>query len=318
MKKLLLTLLILTVPFSIFSAREVSLSEFAKTLSINLEEKSGLETPPVSIIMTGDIMLGRYIATLRERNGEDFPFKYMPDLIARAKSDLDVEKIDIIAGNLEGPIVEDQIAYGDMVFRFDPEVATLLKKVGFTTFQLANNHTYNQKKAGLAETQEWLEKAELDSFGAPDSSTGFIAYEINGQKIGFLGLDDVDYKIDETAVQNQIKELDPLVDFLIIGVHWGIEYKATASDNQVALAHMFIDSGADFIWGTHPHVVENSEVYNGKTIYYSLGNFVFDQYWSKETQKGLVLAVKLDHGVVTVKEIPVNLVNKGEPQPASL
>ena len=71
--------------------------------------------------MTGDIMLGRYIATLRERNGEDFPFTYMPDLIARAKSDLDVEKIDIIAGNLEGPIVEDQIAYGDMVFRFDPK-----------------------------------------------------------------------------------------------------------------------------------------------------------------------------------------------------
>lgn len=318
MKKLFLSLLFLTVPFSIFSAREISTIEQGETFNINFDEKSGLETPPVSIIMTGDIMLGRYIATLRARNGGDFPFTYMPDIIARAKSDLGVEKIDLIAANLEGPIVEKQLAYGDMIFRFDPEVATLLKKVGFTTLQLANNHTYNQKKAGLTETEDWLKKAGLDYFGLPDEPSGFLSYEINGQKIGFLGLDDVDYKLDPDQVEAKIKELDPQVDFLIIGVHWGVEYKATASENQIALAHMFIDSGADFVWGTHPHVVENSEVYNGKIIYYSLGNFVFDQYWSKETQKGLVLALKIDKGEVTVKEIPVNLVNKGEPQPASL
>lgn len=314
MKKFFYALLLLTVPFSIFSAREISISEYAKQLTASLEQKTGQENP-VTIIMTGDIMLGRYIATLRSRNGGDFPFTYMPDLISRAKTELGTDTIDLITANLEGPIVEKQLAYGDMVFRFDPEVATLLQKVGFTTLQTANNHTYNQKKAGLTETQEWLTKAGLDSFGLPDAPTGFISYEINGQKIGFLGLDDIDYKLDETEVANRIKELDSQVDFLIIGVHWGIEYKATASDRQIALAHLFIDSGADFIWGTHPHVVENSEVYKDKIIYYSLGNFVFDQYWSKETQKGLVLAVKITDGIAEVKEIPVNLVNKGEPQP---
>ncbi len=319
MKKLLLALLILTVPFSIFGASQstdwpISL---AKNLTESLQKKSPVENPPVTIIMTGDIMLGRYIATLRAKKGADFPFTYMPDIIKAAQTALGVEKIDLIAGNLEGPIVEDQLSYGDMVFRFDPEVAALLKKVGFTTLQTANNHTYNQKKAGLNETQDWLKQAGLDSFGLPDEPTGFISYEIKGQKIGFLGLDDVDYKLDPTQFEAKIKELDQQVDFLIVGVHWGIEYKTTASDHQIELAHLFIDSGADFIWGTHPHVVENSEVYNGKTIYYSLGNFVFDQYWSAATQKGLVLAVKITKGEAEVKEIPVNLVNEGEPQPAN-
>ena len=68
------------------------------------------------------------------------------------------------------------------------------------------------------------------------------------KNIGFLGLDDVDYKIDETAVQNQIKRTRSTCRFPNYWRALGSEYKATASDNQVALAHMFIDSGADFIW----------------------------------------------------------------------
>ncbi len=314
MKKILLALLILTVPFSVYFA-SAPVGLLGNSLSQNLSQKKAEQS--VTVILTGDIMLGRYIATLRERNKGDFPFTHLPEIIENAKSLLGADTINLIAGNLEGPIAAKQIAYGDLIFRFDPEVAPLLKKVGFTTFNLANNHTYNQGKAGYSETQNTLTAAGIDSFGQPDTAAAEWSskiYEINGMKIAFLGLDDVDYKINPDEAAAKIQELDKQVDFLIISIHWGIEYKKTASARQVDLAHKFIDAGADFIWGTHPHVVQNSELYNDKTIYYSLGNFVFDQYWSAETQKGLVLALKITGGKVEVKEIPVALINQGEPK----
>jgi hypothetical protein len=120
---------------------------------------------------------------------------------------------------------------------------------------------------------------------------------------------------------------------LIVGVHWGYEYEDIARQNIVDKAHQFVDAGADFIWGTHPHVVQNSEQYKERWIYYSLGNFVFDQYWSAATQKGLVLGLKIEstppseptepsqvlpqeegYFQVTIQEFPVQLVNQGEPQ----
>lgn len=290
------------------------------------ESTEQISANPITLLLTGDIMLGRYIATLRSKKGGDFPFTYMPEIIEHAKTELGTDYINIVGANLEGPIVEKQIAWGDMVFRFDPEVATLLKKIGFTTLQLANNHTYNQRKDGYSETHKWLTEVGIDSFGQPDSVNGdwsFIKYEFPELTLGFLGLDDVDYRLDETETLAKIAELDSKVDFLIIGIHWGIEYKKMASTYQTDLAHKFVDAGVDFIWGHHPHVVENSEIYKDATIYYSLGNFVFDQYWSAETQKGLVLAVKITKNLddekpsVEVKEIPVNLVNQGEPKPAS-
>ena len=60
------------------------------------------------------------------------------------------------------------------------------------------------------------------------------------------------------------------------------------------LAHQFVDAGADLVVGSHPHVIEPSEVYNGKMIYYSLGNFIFDQYFSQNVRNGLGVEVKID------------------------
>ena len=75
-----------------------------------------------------------------------------------------------------------------------------------------------------------------------------------------------------------------------------------------------MDSGADFIWGHHPHVVQNHETYNGVPIYYSLGNFVFDQYFSDEVREGLVLGVKIEDGQLTVVEQMVDLVDGAQPK----
>ena len=76
-------------------------------------------------------------------------------------------------------------------------------------------------------------------------------------------------------------------------IHWGNEYKESSNWQQKELAHLMIDSGVDLIIGSHSHVVQEIEQYNDKLIFYSLGNFVFDQYFSPETQEGLAVGLEL-------------------------
>jgi poly-gamma-glutamate synthesis protein (capsule biosynthesis protein) len=287
--------------------------------------KQGEET--VTMLFTGDIMLGRYIATLRERNGADFPFTYMPEVIAAVKEQLNLEEgeeLDLIVGNLEGPITESTYKNPgtSLIFNFQPEVADLLAKVGFTTLSMANNHVFNQGLQGLDETFTRLAAVGIEGFGHPDTANGQYStaiYEFQQTRIGFLGLNDTDYDLEESAAIAKIQELDGQVDFLIIGIHWGSEYVTTANSTITAMAHSFVDAGADMIWGHHPHVIQNWELYQGAPIYYSLGNFVFDQYWSAATQEGLVVGLSLQNGpdgiAVTTTEVYVDLVNQGEPKP---
>lgn len=316
------------VGFSIFASTAVSVfitknnpAEIMSSLASHWDEKEAQET--ITMLFTGDIMLGRYIATLREKNAEalpDFPFSYMPEVIEKVEENLNVDGLDLVIGNLEGPITDSGYVNPgtSMIFNFKPEVADLLAKVGFTTLDMANNHVYNQGLQGLDSTYTYLYAAGLDGFGHPDTEDGPYSttiYEFQTQKIGFLGLNDTDFDLDEEAVIAKIKELDEEVDFLVVGIHWGVEYEKTARDWMVNMAHTWVDAGADMIWGHHPHVIQNWELYQGAPIYYSLGNFVFDQYWSSDTQEGLVVGVRIDGEKITTTEVYVDLVNQGEPKP---
>lgn len=280
-------------------------------------KKEGSEI--IAMLFTGDIMLDRYVETLMNQNGGDFPFTYMPEIITTIESALDVEELDLVVGNLEGPITDSSYQNDGqaMIFNFKPSVVDLLSRAGFTTFSMANNHALDMGKDGVKKTHDYLEAAGIEAFGHPDTANGeysFITYDFAGTTVGFLGLNDAVIRLDTDAALVKIKELDPLVDFLIIGVHWGWEYEPTARESVVAKAHAFVESGADFIWGHHPHVVQNHEVYQDVHIYYSLGNFVFDQYFSDEVREGLVVGLKIENGELTVVEQMVDLVNGAEPK----
>lgn len=329
-------LLVLVTAFSIITAKGFPQVEgdSASLLSELWVDKSGesSQIQGISILLTGDIMLDRYIATLRDRALADqdssndlFPFTHMPEVIQAVKDQLGTTELDLVLGNLEGPITDSNYKNNGtaMVFNFKPSVVELLKTVGFTTFNMANNHTLDMGKTGPQQTHDYLAAAEIEAFGHPDTPNGdysFISYEFNGIKLGFLGLNDAVIDLDTPAALEKIKEVDGQVDVLIIAVHWGTEYLTEAPDFIVEMGHQFVDAGADFIWGTHPHVVQNHELYNGKWIYYSLGNFVFDQYWSAATQEGLVLGLKIEKAsdgtfTLTPKEVMVDLINQGEPTP---
>ncbi|MEI6309815.1 MAG: CapA family protein, partial [bacterium] len=115
---------------------------------------------------------------------------------------------------------------------------------------------------------------------------------------------------DLLAAIRTIRQAHPS-QFLVIFFHWGEEYQGHSSPEQQQLAHQAIDSGADLIVGSHPHVVQEIERYQGQDsgrsglIVYSLGNFVFDQYFSVETQQGLALGIEYSPGKALIRLFPL-------------
>lgn len=108
-------------------------------------------------------------------------------------------------------------------------------------------------------------------------------------------------------------------DLVVVSFHWGDEYQTKHNQKQEQFAKAAIDAGADLIIGHHPHVVQEVEQYKDGWIAYSLGNFVFDQNFSKETTQGLVLKVKISGGKITnIDKQPITISNSFQPQPGSV
>jgi poly-gamma-glutamate capsule biosynthesis protein CapA/YwtB (metallophosphatase superfamily) len=136
---------------------------------------------------------------------------------------------------------------------------------------------------------------------------------VNVKKIAIVGLDLFDHNFEQEKTKEIFDAVKPYSDYRIAFIHWGTEYTAQPQDKQKEIAHQIIDLGADIILGHHPHVVQSVEIYNNKPIFYSLGNFVFDQYFSKETQEGLGVQIKLLPYQIQYELLPINIA-KSQPQ----
>ncbi|MGE3278252.1 MAG: CapA family protein [Candidatus Altimarinota bacterium] len=271
--------------------------------------------PEVRMLAFGDLMLDRDLKRLMEEHGNDYPFEQIfgPDGV-------DVRDFDVVTAKLEGPVYATA-RRADLFpqFAFDPEMAPgLLKKYGFHLLNLANNHTWDHAAKGWESTLQSLHDVGIATVGHPKNAFEKDTYEtvVNGIRVGFIGITDVlkPFPVDWQAAKDKVRELKGRNHFVVMMVHWGKEFETTSSLRQRDKAHGMIDAGVDLIIGHHPHVVQESEVYNGKYIYYSLGNFVFDQYFSQEVQQGLALDVRLQlGGAVTVGEIPF-VIEKSQPR----
>ncbi len=258
------------------------------------------EEPIISIIFGGDIMLGRSVAAQIKTNGTDYPFAKINNTIAAA---------DFAIANLEGPITKiNNEPANRMRFHFDPSLAQELAMVGFDAFSLANNHGLDQGSKGLTDDKKNLEAVGLKYFGDPSATNGSV-YEFTaaGKKIAVIGFQMVYGKLDPNGYAKAIADAKKNADIVIVMPHWGIEYEHTATKSQKDLARQFIDAGADIIVGSHPHVLEGIEIYKDKPIFYSLGNLVFDQYFSEETQEGMMLRLNLSASKQTIELLPYKI-----------
>jgi poly-gamma-glutamate synthesis protein (capsule biosynthesis protein) len=161
---------------------------------------------------------------------------------------------------------------------------------------LGNNHILNFGQAGVSSTKKYLDDANVQYFGAPGGNKSAIK-NVNGVNIAFVSYNEFlssDIIGEQNATIDEIKVARKSAGIVVVFCHWGVEYNLKNTDSQKTLARQFIDAGADLVIGSHPHVIEPMEIYNGKRIYYSLGNFIFDQYFSEDVRKGEGVVVTID------------------------
>ena len=238
-------------------------------------ETVALLDEPVEILLsfTGDCILGTdenfYYDTsfnaYYENYGSAYFFQNVKDVF---------EKDDLTIINMEGTLT-DLTTRKDKQFAFkgDPEYVKVLTNGSVEAANMANNHTYDYGEESFKDTVNILEKNKIRTFG--DDETVIIP--VKGVNVGIFGiyeLDDHEERIPQ--VKSDIAKLKKDgADIIVAVFHWGNELERVPDDNQVMLAHLAIDEGADVVVGHHPHVLQGIDTYKGKTIAYSLGNFCF-------------------------------------------
>ncbi|MBA4549630.1 CapA family protein [Thermoactinomyces intermedius] len=278
----------------------------------------------LTISMAGDMLFGRYVDdVVVPDQGYHSLFQYVRPYL---------KKSDYITGNFDQPVTEDEDypkADKRVHISTKPEIAKVLKEEGFTTVNLANNHIKDYGKQGLLDTVRVFQNQKVNTVGAgyniQDAST--VSYQmVRGIKIATLGFSDILPK-DFRALSDRsgVAPADPDVffydvakakknaDLVIVHMHWGEEYDSTFHPRQQDLGRSLIDAGADIVIGHHPHVLEPVEVYKHGVIFYSLGNFISDQGWSR-TRESVLAQYKVMNGKVNLVIRPL-VIRDGTPRP---
>lgn len=263
-------------------------------------------TPPQPVALEGRYLFNGTVVLARmvERAaGDDLsqPFSQM--------STFAPEQYDAMTLDWECPTTEDIIPYQTQVERllfnchkkWLPEVSKLFKIVS-----LANNHSSDLGAEAFATTRENLNNAGIQTYGHYDPGIEEDVCEVIALPVRVQMPDGSETAANlpvafcawhyffrsplpgEMEVMSQYAEIMPVFGFM----HAGAEYYATAGPDQEAIARKMIDLGAEFSIGNSPHWVQNGEVYKGKPIFYSTGNFIFDQI-DYETMRGLSIDVTL-------------------------
>ncbi len=283
--------------FSFLGFSDVNMEKGVPVSSIQKEES-------VSVLFLGDMMFDRGVRVKAGSIGYENIF---------GSATTTIQSHDLTIANLEGPITSFKSklvlpsgkAISGFQFTFDQKVAPALKNVGIDIVSLANNHTDNFGQEGLDQTRSILSENDVMYFGSPKNNPAYTATStcINDICIGVIGWHEFGYANDQFIV-NKIKEIRPTVDYLVMYPHWGTEYALTPNKKQISLAHEWIDSGVDVVMGHHPHVIQSVEVYKDKYIFYSLGNFIFDQYFSFNTTHGIGVSAEVYKDRVEYEILP--------------
>ncbi len=278
------------------------LSLMTGSTTTNIQVKP--EPASASVLFLGDMMFDRSVRATANKIGYENIF---------GPSTTTIAQYDVAVANLEGPITTfksktiSSTGYpiSGFQFTFDNAVASALKKSGVDIVSLANNHTDNFGQQGIDQTRSILSKNNVMYFGSPKNNPAYTATStcVNDICIGVIGWNEFGYANNQFII-DKIKDMRSKVDYLAIYPHWGIEYQLTPSKNQIKLAHEWIDAGADVIIGAHPHVIQSVEQYKDKYIFYSLGNFIFDQYFSFNTTHGIGVEAIVYKDKVEYKVIP--------------
>lgn len=264
----------------------------------------------ITLLFTGDVMLGRHVENLITEHGDIHPFESTLHIL---------EGADLTIGNFEGVIPKKHAhtPNGGMRFSVQPTYLETLSDTGFDVLSLANNHSMDHGIDAFKHTRTLCDEAGIVCGGSSDTFDveSVKILTVNEVKIGILFLHSAFAKIDSADIKKYMTYLNEYSDVQFAYIHWGDEYILTHNKLQEALAYELIDNGIDAVMGHHPHVVQDIEIYNNAPIFYSLGNFIFDQYFSTHVQQGLLVSTTLTDTGIDFELIGITSeLNKSRPQ----
>lgn len=275
-------------------------------------------TDSVSVTITGDILLDRGVRKVIEQKGTDAVFSPFVDSVFQSS--------DIVIGNLECPATKiKEPSFKQFIFRAEPEWLFTLKRHGITHLNLANNHSVDQGRAGLVDTRENVVSAGMIPIGAGrtmEEAARPVLLTSSPRKVYVLAslqlaLENFAYLSEKPSVSQE--DFDTLVErvrhlrssdpdsYIIVTLHWGGEHTLQPVTIQRVRAHQLIDAGADALIGHHTHTLQTIEEYKGKPIYYSIGNFIFDQRKPVNT-KACMVKLTITKESSHVETIPVEII----------
>lgn len=282
----------------------------------------------VSIFISGDFCPIHRIAPLLSLKNVETVFKEVLPLIQNA---------DISITNLECPLTDslERIEKTGPALKGNAASLQFLEAAGFNMLSLANNHIMDYGKQGLSDTLAAIKKSDMISIGAGENyveAANIHCKEINGIKIAFLNFAENEWSttfgdkaganpIDPVLNYNQIIEAKSIADKVIVICHGGHEMYNLPSPRMKQLFRFYVDSGADAVVNHHTHVISGYEVYKGAPIFYSLGNFLFDNPNQRKTgwNKGMSVILEISEKSISIKiqtfsqcdDDPVLILHKG-------
>ena len=240
-----------------------------------IESETDTEGEPAEILLsfTGDCILGTDEFFAWDTGLPAYYNLYGPEYFLKNVRSI-FEEDDLTIVNMEGTLTEETIRVDkQFAFKGDPEYVKILTSSSVEAANIANNHSHDYGEKSFQDTVQTLEENGIKIFGYDDVAV----LEVKGIRVGMFGIYELDDHLERIPqVKQDIAKLkDQNVDIIVAVFHWSNELVTVPDENQVTLAHLAIDEGADVVVGHHPHVVQGIDEYKGKMIAYSLGNFCF-------------------------------------------
>lgn len=296
----------------------------AFSIALSAALASSVAAQTVRLTAVGDIRLDGPVGELIASKGPKAPTAPVRELLEG----------DIVLGNLECPVTDRGTRFPKKWnFRAPPKNLAALKDAGFTVVNLANNHVFDYSLDGFVDTMANLKKAGIPYVGAGRSLSEAAEphiREINGVRVGIIGYTStfpneawaksnragVLYS-DHKKLPDVVKRAKKRADVVVITFHGGTELDPYPNEIQQAFGRAAIDAGADLVIGHHPHIVQPVEVYRGKFILHSIGNFMFVSPTPITRLSVIVQAELSKSGVERLRFFPIDTWS-GPVKPASL
>ena len=269
------------------------------------------------VLFTGDILLDRGVRRMIERHGADSLFSQSVDSVLRSAQ--------IVVGNLECPATKIEApVFKRFIFRGEPEWLDELRRHGFTHLNLANNHSIDQGRQGLMDTRRNITAAGMVPIGAGatmDEAVQPVLLAEEPRHVWIvpslrLALENYAYLTDLPCVSQEpmdsllervhrLRRSDPQA-VIIVSLHWGGEHTLKPVPRQRLEARQLVMAGADVLICHHTHTLQTIEEYQGHSIYYSIGNFIFDQP-KPLNSRACMVRLEITKDSLAVETIPIEI-----------